>query len=167
MKKPGKSWGRKEVLFLCVIAIGTICGFGLAGCGDPDSADSSSPPNNSPGTNTPGTNNPGGNNGDGDNKTFSFKVKNEANGYTISRIYVAVGNSGNITDRKNLDISYGSSSETFSKTLTDGWTSLGVRVYYDDDYPSIYAGIDVETDWPSSFTLRLWKDGGTIKLSRM
>jgi hypothetical protein len=155
---------KKNMLFLIgLIVIAAVTGFSLAGCGDSENGDPSSPGsgnNNSNNGNSGGNNNGG--NSDGGDKSFSFKVKNELSGYAILRIRV-----GTDIDRKGLNITQNGWSDTLTKTLAGGWGSFPVNVHYDSSYPDIAAGIHVESDWPESFNLRLWNDGGTVRLSRI
>jgi hypothetical protein len=173
--------------FLGIITVVAVIGFSVIGCFDDDDGGNYFGGNNSGGNNS-GGNNSGGNNSDGNNfggnnsggnnsggnnsggnnsggnndKTFTFRVKNEARGYTISRVRVIPS-----VNKTGLNVSYGQYSSSITYTLTDGYLSFNVLVFYDSSYPDIYAGIFVDDSWPTSFDLRLWNDNGTFRLSRI
>jgi len=154
---------KRNLSFLGLLVILLALSLVFAGCPTGDNNDGGNN-NNQQGNNNNGNNN--NNNGNtNEDKTFTFRVKNEASGYTISRI--RVGSTVNMT---GLNISNGQYSSSITYTLTGGNSGFGnfnVNVHYDSAYPNIAAGISVEANWPASFDLRLWSDNGTYKLSRV
>ncbi len=96
-------------------------------------------------------------------KSFTFRVKNNITNYSIYRINV-----NNNIDENGLNISYGEWSNSISFTLPrDIMSGFNIFVHYDDNYPAIRASIEVCSDWPTSFDLRLYQDGYVYKLSRI